>query len=397
MKEILVISKEFYPNETANTNCLYKVIDALQKRNYKITVVSGYRTSETDKEHETVFGCDLYRTVNKEQHIMDKLSTTFEGSFFKYLLFPILKLLYFFSVSSENRRMSQKCKELLKRNDYSLIISVLYPFSNHKIAYDIISKKNTWIMLNFDPFVYNSEKIPNAKKIYIKWLKKASGVINTNYIDYENERRNFNPFKNMVQIKHLSIPLPNLTVNDNIISNYPSKIIKLVYTGMFYEKIRRPEPLLEILKELDPTRYQVEFYGNSCFFLRDNFTSLPECVKLMGVVDIETCKRITEEADVLLNVSNTVTNQMPSKIFEYIGSGKPIINIYFSDNDPTLEYMNKYPKVFNLKAGEKINIKDFNNFLQDTEPIPPQELRIIYKNELSENVLNNIVCFLETC
>ena len=57
-------------------------------------------------------------------------------------------------------------------------------------------------------------------------------------------------------------------------------------------------------------------------------------------------------AEVLVNLGNTVDNQMPSKIFEYISTGKPILNIHPSPACPTLTYIEKYPLGLNVAEAE---------------------------------------------
>ena len=57
-------------------------------------------------------------------------------------------------------------------------------------------------------------------------------------------------------------------------------------------------------------------------------------------------------ADVLINLGNTVTNQLPSKIFEYFSSGKPILNLCANPSDPALRYFARYPLALTLFAND---------------------------------------------
>ena len=50
---------------------------------------------------------------------------------------------------------------------------------------------------------------------------------------------------------------------------------------------------------------------------------------------------------------NKVDNQVPSKIFDYISLGKPIINVYTSEKDPALEYLKQYPLALNISETNK--------------------------------------------
>ena len=49
-----------------------------------------------------------------------------------------------------------------------------------------------------------------------------------------------------------------------------------------------------------------------------------------------------------MNIGNKVLNQVPSKLFTYIATGKPIINLCTSRNCPTIPYLDKYPLSLNV-------------------------------------------------
>lgn len=45
----------------------------------------------------------------------------------------------------------------------------------------------------------------------------------------------------------------------------------------------------------------------------------------------------------LVSLGNTYDNQMPSKLFGYFATGKPVLHLAVSENDPTLPYLARYP------------------------------------------------------
>ena len=79
----------------------------------------------------------------------------------------------------------------------------------------------------------------------------------------------------------------------------------------------------------------------------------PKNLICYGVVDLETARKGIANADVLINIGNRLTNQVPSKVFEYISTGKPIINLCTMENCPTLSYMNRYPLGLSLIEGKE--------------------------------------------
>ena len=54
------------------------------------------------------------------------------------------------------------------------------------------------------------------------------------------------------------------------------------------------------------------------------------------------------DADILINIGNSVPVHMPSKTLEYINTGKPVVNLYKMQDCPTLYYTNRYPLCLNL-------------------------------------------------
>lgn len=50
-----------------------------------------------------------------------------------------------------------------------------------------------------------------------------------------------------------------------------------------------------------------------------------------------------DAADVLVSLGNACDNQMPSKLFGYFATGKPVLHLAVSESDPTLPYLARYP------------------------------------------------------
>lgn len=59
---------------------------------------------------------------------------------------------------------------------------------------------------------------------------------------------------------------------------------------------------------------------------------------------------LEDSADVLLSLGNAYDNQMPSKLFGYFATGKPVLHLAVSDSDPTLPYLTRYPLALVLHA-----------------------------------------------
>ena len=62
-----------------------------------------------------------------------------------------------------------------------------------------------------------------------------------------------------------------------------------------------------------------------------------------GLPGIDEAATLENHADVLVSLGNTYDNQMPSKLFGYFATGKPVLHLAVSENDPTLPYLARYP------------------------------------------------------
>lgn len=70
-----------------------------------------------------------------------------------------------------------------------------------------------------------------------------------------------------------------------------------------------------------------------------------------------------DNADVLLSIGNKESPMAPSKIYEYISTGKPIIHFYTWDKDPCIEPLKKYGNAILINENKDFDIHLLLNFL----------------------------------
>ena len=73
-------------------------------------------------------------------------------------------------------------------------------------------------------------------------------------------------------------------------------------------------------------------------------------------------------ADVLISLGVTSGNQVSGKIFDYFSFGKPIIHLYYFDEDPNLKYLERYPLSLSIKIDSnkvKENAFKIEQFLKE--------------------------------
>ena len=399
MKKLLIIAEQFYPYINANINCMYKIIDGLQKKDFSVSVLTVSYQDNLPVEDE-YYGCKIYRIAVPEIDKVDKLlyrDKIINNKLLRLVRGGIGHFAFKYTDKLKEKRTSKISEKLIKEN-FDYILSIINPSGAHETAYNFVDEDMKWIMYNLDAFVFNYSYSGGEEQRRIqeeKWCTKAKAVINTFGIVQENERHSYNPYNGM---KQLEIPLPNFEIsrqeNASAGKRQSGKII-MRYTGMFYSNIRRPDELMKILDKLDPEVYTVEFYGPCCDYVRLHFENLPKCLELKGSVSVEKCKELVDSTDVLINVGNLCPNQTPSKVFEYIASGKPIINFYSTEKDPSLIYFEKYPHILSIKDADSVEESDIRKFVSESGTVPVDEIRDIYKDYLREKVIDKIVSFID--
>ncbi len=152
---------------------------------------------------------------------------------------------------------------------------------------------------------------------------------------------------------------PLFQPQDNTISQHS---LKIVYTGSLYRGIRNPRSAMELLSSVLDT-YSVHFYGQSdCDDILEEYaTKFPGHVVCHGLVSHKEAIKAAAEADILLSLGNAHTEMAPSKIYEQMSTGKPIIHTYAEQNDPCLPLLKEYGNALCVDIANisSVNIKEF--------------------------------------
>ena len=189
-------------------------------------------------------------------------------------------------------------------------------------------------------------------------------------------------FKNYIS-KLLPLPIPSLDSidddNELVITGFLDRICKknklnkddiitVVYTGRFYQDIRNPEYMLRSFEKICSEENDIYLFilGFGCEdIVRKYKKLLGNRLIICGQTTNEDSVSAQREADILINISNSYREMVPSKILEYIGRRKPILNYYSIEDDICEEYLAEYPLHYSVDERKGISsnqikcIKDF--------------------------------------
>lgn len=108
--------------------------------------------------------------------------------------------------------------------------------------------------------------------------------------------------------------------------------LELLYTGSLY-RFRRVDALLEALPADPAVRLNIAAITVPERIMQAA-AALPDQVRLLGFLPHRATVALQRRADVLVNIANDDHAQVPGKIYEYLGSGRPILHLG-DCNDPT--------------------------------------------------------------
>ena len=163
--------------------------------------------------------------------------------------------------------------------------------------------------------------------------------------------------------------------------------IDCVFAGRLYPKARDPKFTFELFSGISKENIHLVLVGVDRGALQAfQDIAIPDNLTLLGDMPITQARRELEKADFLVNIGNTVSNQVPSKLFEYFSLGKPIINLAESSRCPSLKYTKRHPCCLDLvhegdaPAELKRQTEELERFILDNfgKTIPLKEIRELF-------------------
>lgn len=151
--------------------------------------------------------------------------------------------------------------------------------------------------------------------------------------------------------------------------NFDSSYINLLFSGIVSDEYRSPQHLLASLSPLFDTgeKIRIYFMGTHNSAVLEKYREMyPDNIINVEKVNMDTAFATMNAADVLVNISNTVDNQVPSKIFDYFSMGKPVLNVQKIPDCPAQPYFDRYPLRFTLDERETSDLEKLKQFLYDS-------------------------------
>lgn len=394
---IVFIVGNYYPNYTAVSKCVSNVAEILALTHQVTIICEKSSSNQSDEEfYNNQRILRIITTDSKRREYINKKIAKSKGvnsKFFSlildsYKIWQAAKLIL--SYTSIKRELVElyenKLISITEPIDILIPSSMPYESVVASMNFKFKSKyKFIFVPYLFDQFVENRtlhrmqinrilkrrihrnfEKLILSKSDNILLLKQLENFYFTNYEVYKHK---------FIVVEH-----PLLVKEQSMVVNVEDRI-SFLYAGSFYMKIRNPEFMLKtfdkILKDINGILNLFTF-GN-CRDILNEYSSSNELIKNFGSVETNIVTNEMKRSDFLVAVGNSDNTQIPSKIFEYLGMGLPIVYFYTIDDDQNVEILSKYPLSLCLKqdtylyennCSKLINFSiDFKNKRMDFEQV----------------------------
>lgn len=385
MAEILFVSGSYFPNATANAVCVKKFEDELKRRGHKV----GYCNRKHDLYEADRFTVDgtVIDTVGKNSDLlfqtMEKLSrldlpcrmgTAFRMATlccrgFTKLLNPFCSGTSLREKAHDHyiKRYARRICEIVGERKVDLIVSVSMPFDSHLAVLEATKNLKAagagvplWIAYNID-ISWSKAGIPPElsralKERELEIFATCDHILDLDVIAGDYAGGEYDPFRS----KMSALPLPVLDIKEQPVYDDGIEVSghghDFVFAGTIYDDLRDLDGSLAALDTVADLPWTAHFMGKiypGAMAKLNNFRSRhPEKIEIYGRMPYPFAKGSMQRADVLINLANDCSNQIPSKIFEYMLALKPILNIYRKEDDVGTAYLKRYPLAFNYRSSQ---------------------------------------------
>ncbi len=281
----------------------------------------------------------------------------------------------------------RRARMLASRSRYDAMITVSHPYTPHLVGH-VLAKQHSelrWLVDIGDPFSTASASPLNNQWLYANRNKRLEGdVIRRadciSVTTAETKEEYCSAFPEAVAKTHVIPPLLSFPDNHGDMSSRKlSGPRKLIFAGTLHHPIRTPVGLLQIFRQLiaDPdfSDLQLHFYGRTDECHQD-FAPYADLIGrkifLHGIRPRQLVWQEMQRAHILVNIGNSTSTQLPSKLVEYVSTGRPVLNLTTHKLDSSRQGLNEYPAALNINTEQMQDDESAIAALCEFVASPPQ-------------------------
>lgn len=253
-----------------------------------------------------------------------------------------------YSDALQEQILLRELRNVRRAFPYDVVISTSEPFSSAVATLHIDCEKKLLYIMDPPECIRGDAGTSFRNRKLEDVLKAQDAILTTPFIRKALSDCGYDEYDSKI----VPVGFPMIEKHGAVRGRAENGKIHLLFCGWLYSDIRSPRYFLDIVSRLDE-RFSVTFMGKECERLRERFSFKTKAeVITLPQQPYQTALNAMQDADVLINIGNSVPVHMPSKTLEYINTGKPIVNFYKLPACPTLYYTERYPLCLNLFEGD---------------------------------------------
>lgn len=378
-KSVLFLCDRYGVPNDANSICVKNVVCEFQHRGFKVfCIYNSERKNNRFIEDGISFIGLRFSLYDYMKSICKKNRVVLKAFFYFFSLFRRMFVFFLYPNVSPLRSLkyTKTAKELIEKEKIGTVIAVYRPFESFFSLFKLKKEfKDEIFCIAYHLDVLTS---PNTKN---KWIRKYQQNRGRNVFAKECNEFNMIVLPSVFEgqnlqcrkIQYANFPVCNVFDNEKRFDlPYELDKFNFVYVGTLNSTNRNPEytiKLIESLSEKLEKRILFHVWGNIDVGVMKKIQS-SNLVKYHGLLEPDSVMYALKKSDAIVNVSNELTPQMvPSKIFQYFSTRKPILNVISSEDDCSIAYFEKYGMSVNLHKKEKFedNVELARKFFENID------------------------------
>lgn len=336
----------------ANSICVQNIAEHMVSCSHEVFVLA--KGFEYHGEEETINGVKVLKYQGDSFGAVLEYFENKKGFFnlFLFYLFQFIRyliIMWFYPQTSpqDTPKLLQRSKKLIEEENIDVVIATYKPYETIKVAIDLKREYREKIKV----ITYHLDLLTNPNN-------KLSLIVN--YKRYKTHKAIFNeiefvdkifipstaPQINSKKVDYVDFPLyiPEILNKADTSTNnwFKSDTINISIVGTLSKSNRDPTyffSLIEKLPLINEKKVILHVWGKLSDITIEGFPS----IIYHGIASINEVPGILSGSDFLLNIGNSVTYRMiPSKIFQFFATKKPIIFCISSSEDRSKPYFEKY-------------------------------------------------------
>ena len=373
-----------YPKPNANGACVNQILLEMKKRGLEVHLICKKKQNEPEKS--IVNGIHIYRVKDTLSSDLNEISSGIKNIKVSEILrgiahnihrFKTLLYFPFFPVTSLSLiiRIYKLAVKLHQSYKFDMVYSSYNPIEG-LIASNLLKRQYPDIKLGMYLLDSLSNKgggrLVNSKMMERKgwkwerrFYKDADLILNMIPHKEHHKKDRYIPYRN--KMAYVDIPL--LTKSNRVNKNNRDEedYTTIVYSGSLNSYYRDPTYACEVFKKINDNSYRIKFYSRGdCEHRLSEYQEITNgMITRNGYIPHEELLIKLNSASILLSIGNKKSDMLPSKIFEYMSLGKPIIHFYDDETDSSLPYLKKYSLALLIKQDlenldeNTLKVKDF--------------------------------------